>query len=80
MDRESVVFEAAVDYFGQIHTATYYVEHGIVHAHIAGRIIPNPVADDGAEATVKRLLVGHAIKARRRADIARRWTGEQQSH
>jgi hypothetical protein len=63
MERESQILTTEVEFEGESYSATYYVEHNIIHAHIGGRLMSTPVAHVPAERTVQALLQGHLLQS-----------------
>lgn len=73
MRQESVVQEVAIVDGGEIHKASYFVENGILHANVGGKIIRLHVDADQSEETVRRLLLGHVQTKAWRQRMAERW-------
>jgi hypothetical protein len=73
MDRHSIVETVEVTHEGEVHAASYYVEAGVIHAYLGGRMIMCPVGNVPAADTVRALLTGHLLQQARRADQAKRW-------
>lgn len=55
---ENVVLELAVTHEGEEHKATYYIESGVIHAHIQGKNVRLPHGHAPAEQTVRAVLIG----------------------
>jgi hypothetical protein len=58
---------AEVERAGERHQAAYFVERGVIHASISGKIRQIPVSDLAPEIAVQRLLLGHLYDRARRA-------------
>lgn len=69
METESQVLTAEVTYEGQTVTAPYYVEHDVIHANVAGRIVSTPLGDEPAEQTVKALMLEVLQRNGRAAEV-----------
>lgn len=54
--QESIVLEARVEQDSQVHTATYFVEHGVVHARIGDRVRLVPLLGGDADEIVSAFL------------------------
>ena len=74
MDRNSIVQTVKVTHEGAVHIASYFIEAGVIHADIGGRMVMCPVGNVPAAETVRALLTGHLLQQARRADQAKRWT------
>ena len=72
---ESEVHDIRIVQGGTAYTATFFVEHGIISANIAGRIITAPLGNRPAETSVSELLAGYIHQQKRRAQNSRRWAG-----
>ncbi|KKB80603.1 hypothetical protein VW29_16445 [Devosia limi DSM 17137] len=70
---ESEVHDIRITQGGASYKATFFVEHGIINANIAGRIITAPLGDRPAEVSVSELLAGYIHQQTRRARTGRRW-------
>jgi hypothetical protein len=53
--------------------ATYFVEAGVIHAHIDGRTLLLPAGADGSENMVRRLLIGQIHIRNWRQRLLERW-------
>lgn len=73
MERQSTVFTTSVVFGGSTFEASYYIEHGIIHAHIGGRVLMSPVGTQLAEQTVQTLLTGHLLQQSRKARHFGNW-------
>lgn len=72
--QSSVVLDVTVEHEGQIHEATYYVEHGVIHARIGDRVLLAPVVgEEDVEEIVRSLLRGHLLQTARKARHVGRW-------
>jgi hypothetical protein len=72
--RASVVLDVDVEYEGQMHRATYFVEGDVVHARVGGRVLISPLAGGDAQEKVRTLMMGHLLIGTRRARQATSWT------
>jgi hypothetical protein len=73
MERQSIVETVEVTHEGVVHTASYFVEAGVIHANIGGRVVMCPVGNVPAANTVKALVTAHLLQQARKADQAKRW-------
>lgn len=71
----SIVRDITVEFEGVEHKASYFVEHGIVHAHVGGRIVPTQLGERDAAELVRSLLLGHLQQTARKARLVSRWQG-----
>ena len=71
--RQSVVLEVEVEFEGQTHRATYFVEGDVVHARVGGRVLVSPLGGGDAEAKVRTLLLGHLQLETRKTRQSARW-------
>lgn len=62
MHTEHVVFEIKIEQDGERHTATYFVENGTIHAHIAGRTFLFPIGGKPPEEVLRKMLKGVSPK------------------
>ncbi|MGV3576387.1 MAG: hypothetical protein ACO1O4_14775 [Devosia sp.] len=74
MERRSQVLTADVEFEGEMHSASYYVENDIIHAHIGGRLVATPKGDVPAEALVRAMLQGYLLQRQRKARQRISWT------
>ncbi|MGV8950874.1 MAG: hypothetical protein ACOH2M_07195 [Cypionkella sp.] len=58
---------------GVPHKASYFVEHGVIHAHIDGRLLLSPLNGGDAAAMVAALLKGRATQEARKSRQAGMW-------
>jgi len=77
---ESEVHDVRITQGGTAYTATFFVEHGIISANIAGRIITAPLGNRPAEISVSELLSSYIHQQNRRALNSRRWAGALARH
>lgn len=73
MQDENIVRDLYVSDVDRTIKASYFVESGIIHAHIDGRILTLPIGTDGSEEGLRRLLIGQAHVRNWRARFAERW-------
>jgi hypothetical protein len=62
-----------VPYRGQSHSATYFVEDGMVHAEICGRTMLAPANAQAPEDVVRTLVVGKLEQQQRRRRLLSTW-------
>ena len=74
MERQSQVMEVEVDYDGQAHRASYFVEHDTIHTAIAGRMVTIPLGPRPAADTVKTVLSGYLLQRSRKLRHVARWS------
>ena len=74
MQNEHIVRDMEVSDGGRHYKASYFVEHGILHTNIDGRMLSMPVGSDDPEQAVKRLLLGHAQMKTWRQRFRDRWS------
>lgn len=79
MRQENVVQEVAIVDGGKTHKASYFVEYGILHANLGGRIVRLSIDTDQSEETVRRLLLGHIQTKAWKQRMAERWTKRPRS-
>ena len=77
MERQSMVRTVEVTHDGAAHTASYFIEAGVINAEIGGRIVMCPLGNVPAADTVRALLTGHLLQRARKMDHARRWAGRR---
>lgn len=58
MQDENIVRDLQVLHGNRTVKASYFVEAGMIHANIDGRTLRLPIAADGSEETVRRLVLG----------------------
>lgn len=66
MEVHSRVFDVEVEFDGQTHKAAYFVENGIIHAQVEGKLIVSPVGAVAASRTVKALIMGQLLQMKRK--------------
>ena len=69
----SLVRDIEIEHEGVSHRATYFIEHGIIHARIGERLLSVPLSIGDPDATVANLLRGHLAQSARRERQASRW-------
>lgn len=74
MEQQSQVFTTEVEFEGQIHSASYYVENDIIHASIGGRLLSVPLNGPSAKRAVQALLQGHLLQAQRKTGQRSNWS------
>lgn len=72
-DRASMVHEVKLQRGGEIHVATYYIEHGLIHASVDGKTMIAPLGVVPATDTVRVLLASILLHRARRAGERRSW-------
>ena len=73
MERECVVLTVDAAHEGEVYTASYFIEYGLIHCEIGGRYVVVPLGNVSAEGTVRALLSGHLLQKERKAGNARKW-------
>ena len=68
MERESMVGSVSSDIPGESLMARYFVENGVIHANVAGRMLLTPVGNCSPRNTVKALLTSFALQHARRTE------------
>ncbi|KRA97869.1 hypothetical protein ASD83_12380 [Devosia sp. Root685] len=66
MEMQSQVFDVEVEFDGQTHKAAYFVENGVIHAQVEGKLIVSPLGAVPASKTVKALVTGQLLQLKRR--------------
>lgn len=61
MINENIVRDLYVSDGNRTIKASYFVESGIIHANVEGRVLVLPVGGDGSEEGVRRLMIGRCI-------------------
>lgn len=61
MTRSQMVHKVEITDQGASAKATFYVEHGIIHANIEGKMVALPCIGDDAEGVVRALLTEHIV-------------------
>lgn len=79
MQQTSMIHEVEITEAGTAHKASYFVELGVIHANIGGRILLSPLNGGDAAAMVKALLTGRALQDARKNRQANLWR-EVQNH
>jgi hypothetical protein len=75
MEQHSQVLTTLVDFEGETYEASYFIEHGIIHANIDGRIIQTPLSSVDATQTVQAVLRGYLLQTHRKAQQRNSWSG-----
>lgn len=73
MERQSTVLTTSVDFEGDTYSASYFIEGGIIHAEIGGRVLMTAVGLHSAEQSVKMLLTGHLLQQSRKTRHSTNW-------
>ncbi|KFL29478.1 hypothetical protein JP75_20600 [Devosia riboflavina] len=73
MEQHSQVLTTEVEFDGNSYTATYFVEHGIIHANIDGRLVHAPLTQEEAQRTVQAMLTGHLLQTHRKSAQRDSW-------
>lgn len=66
MEMHSQVFDVEVEFDGKTHQAAYFVENGIIHAQVEGKLIVSPLGNGPASKTVKALITGQLLQMKRK--------------
>ena len=74
MERQSQVFDVTVELDGETFSASYFVEHEIIHAMIDGDRIAVPLGNALARSSVQALLLGELLNRRRRERQRDNWS------
>nr|WP_314260299.1 hypothetical protein [uncultured Devosia sp.] len=74
MERESVVRDVQVEHEGITHTASYFVEDGMIHGRIGERKLLAPIGPDSADLTVRSLVSEHLQERSRRMRHSDNWS------
>ena len=72
-EQECLVQTVEVDFDGNIHSASFFVENGIIHALICGCTMLFPLGNMSAAETVKALLTQKVFQRQRAASQAEHW-------
>lgn len=73
MQQASMIHEVEVTVEGVPHKASYFVEHGVIHAHLGGRMLLSPLNGGDAASMVVALLKGRAAHDARKSRQAGMW-------
>lgn len=68
-----MVLDAEVSHHGAVHKASYFVEHGVIHAKIGDSIRQFPLDERNAADTVASHLTGYLHQVERKRELARIW-------
>ena len=77
-EQECLVQTVEVDHDGTLHSASFFVENGIVQALIGGHTMRFPLGNVSAAETVKALLAQKVLQRQRAASQAERWVASMQ--
>lgn len=75
----SMVHDVEISHEDTVHKASYFVEHGVIHARIGERVMLSPVNGGDPDRTVRSMLLGQILQNTRKARQASHWrrTGAQ---
>ena len=76
MERRFQVYDVSVEFEGNVHSASYYIENNVIHANIGGRMIMTVLGSNPGSQTVKALLLAHLLQARRNLRHRTLWEGQ----
>lgn len=71
MEQEGLVQNVSIDHFGETFSSSYFVENGMIHASIGGRVLISPLGNCPAADTVRALLTGHLLQNSRKISNGR---------
>ncbi|MET3899738.1 hypothetical protein ABIB57_003700 [Devosia sp. UYZn731] len=74
VQQSSMVLDVEVSHHGTVHKASYFVEHGVIHAKIGDGVRQFPLDDGDAGATVMSHLTGYLHQIDRKRALARIWS------
>lgn len=74
MERQSMVHRVAVTHAGQTYKADYFVQDGVIHANLEGRVLRRPLSDAEPAETVRAMLAGHLVHRNRKFSMLADWT------
>jgi hypothetical protein len=74
MERQSQVYDVKVELDGEEFSASYFVEHEVIHAMLDGDRISVPVGTGSPKSTVQSLLLGELLNRRRRERQRDSWS------
>ena len=66
IERQFQVYNASIEFDGEVHSASYYIENNVIHANIGGRMIMTVLGSNPGSQTVKALLLAHLLQAKRK--------------
>ena len=78
--QESIVRDLEISDGEQVHKASYFVELGMLHANIGGKIIRMSVGADTSDEAVRRLLLGHIQTREWRRRMSQKWIKRTDEH
>lgn len=73
MERRFQVYDVSVEFEGNVHSASYYIENDVIHANIGGRMIMTVLGGNLGSQTVKALLLAHLLQAKRKLRHRAQW-------
>lgn len=76
MERQFQVYDAAVEFDGEVHLAIYYIENNVIHANIGGRMIMTVLGGNPGSQTVKALLIAHLVQGKRKLRHLKVWQAQ----
>lgn len=71
MEQTSQVMTVELEFDGETFSASYHVEHDLIHANIDGHLMTTPLTVAPAGHTVKAMLLGHLLKTRPKGEASR---------
>lgn len=72
-ERECLVQTVEVTHGGEVHRASYFVEHNVIHAQIGGHAMLSPLGNVSAADTVEALLTENLFQRRRVTNQPEHW-------
>ena len=75
MQEEGIIREIEISDGSKTHKASYFVEHGVLHASVGDKVVRLAVGAHASEEAVRRLLLGHIQTKAWRQRMAERWRG-----
>lgn len=75
MEQHSQVLTTQVEFEGETYEASYFIEHGVIHANIEGRFLQTPLSGVDAAHTVQAVLKGHLLQTHRKSQQRDQWLG-----
>ena len=73
MERRFQVYDVSVEFEGEVHSASYYIENDVIHANIGGRMIMTVLGSNPGSQTVRALLLAHLLQAKRKLRHRAQW-------
>ena len=72
--QESIVRDIDLSDGEQVYRASYFIEFGVLHANIGGKVIRISAGTDPSDEAVRRLLLGHIQTRAGRRRMSEKWT------